>query len=427
MFSSRILWLCVLSGVLRLAVLWVTPMGEPREYEQVVIARNALAGDGFGMAWPYQPLDSARAELWRTDPTPHPSAFMPPFVPAVATAVFAVAGGDAFGIMMLLVLQSLVGALMPLFIYRIAQRFASERSSLIAAALSLLYLPGLVSSATPAGAVWYTVCGLVVVDLAQRVVGGERREWLFGIALGLLTLMRSEFLALGVVMCCLPLLKRNWKGAALALSMMMVVISPWLVRNAAEFGQPTGIITHPWREMWRGANVHASGSGFAADGWNIWEGERYPEIVAKLDSLPLTRTYELDADKVFEAEVKAYIAADPVRWLMLGIKKVAMLWTIDPYYPKGKTLAYIVPTLITGLLLVVALLLAIRRLLRERSVVSQVVPILIIAVGMTGLFAITYVLPRYQTYLFTVCMPLAAILADTVLSGRSTVDHELRG
>jgi hypothetical protein len=46
---------------------------------------------------------------------------------------------------------------------------------------------------------------------------------------------------------------------------------------------------------------------------------------------------------------------------------------------------------------------------------------------MTGLFAITYVLPRYQTYLFTVCMPLAAILADTVLSGRSTVDHELRG
>jgi hypothetical protein len=423
----RLLFLCILSIVLRLAVLTVTPMGEPHEYEQVVIAQNALNGDGFGMAWPYQPLDSARALLWKSDPTPHPSAFMPPFVPAVATAVFSVAGGERFGIIVMLVLQCLVGGLIPWLIHRIARRMASERASMIAATWSLIFIPGLVSSATPAGAVWYTVCGLVVVDLAQRVLEGERREWLFGIALGFLTLMRSEFLALGVVMCCLPLLKRNWKGAALALSMMMVVISPWLVRNAAEFGQPTGIITHPWREMWRGANVHASGSGYAADGWNIWEGERYPEIVAKLDALPLTQTYELDADKVFEAEVKAYIAADPVRWLMLGIKKVAMLWTIDPYYPKGKSLAYLVPTLITGLLLVVGLLLAMRRLLHERAEISQIVPILIIAVGMTGLFAITYVLPRYQTYLFTVCMPLAALVADKVLSGRSTVDHELRG
>ena len=412
----RIFWFCVLSGVLRLAVLWVTPMGEPHEYEQVVIARNALAGDGFGMAWPYQPLDSARAELWRTDPTPHPSAFMPPFVPAVATAVFAVAGSQRFGIMVMLVLQCLVGALIPLFIYRIAQRFASERSAMIAAAVSLLYLPGLVSSATPAGAVWYTVCGLVVVDLAQQVLAGERREWLFGVALGLLTLMRSEFLALGVVMCCLPLLKRNWKGAALAVVMMMAVISPWLVRNAAEFGQPTGIITHPWREMWRGANVHASGSGYAADGWNIWEGERYPEIVAKLDALPLTQTYELEADKIFQTEVMTYIKEDPTRWLMLGIKKVVMLWTVDPYYPKGKSLAYLVPTLITGLLLLAGLALALRRLLQERSVTSQVVPILIIAAGMTGLFAITYVLPRYQTYLFTVCMPLIAIIVDRYLA-----------
>ncbi|MBU3680266.1 MAG: hypothetical protein FGM32_11805 [Candidatus Kapabacteria bacterium] len=427
MLSSRIFWLCVLSGVLRLAVLWVTPMGEPHEYEQVVIARNMLAGDGFGMAWPYQPLDSARAEVWRDDPTPHPSAFMPPFVPAVATAVFAVAGGERFGIMTMLVLQCLVGALIPWLIYRIAQRMASERASMIAAAWSLVFVPGLVSSATPAGAVWYTVCGLIVVDLAQQVLAGARRVWLFGIALGLLTLMRSEFLALGVVMCCLPVLKRNWKGAALALAMMMVVIAPWLVRNANEFGQTTGIITHPWREMWRGANDYASGSGYAADGWNIWEGERYPEIVRKLDSIPLTQTFELDADKVFQQEVKSYIAADPMRWVVLGIKKVGMLWTVDPYYPKGRSIAYIVPTLLTGLVLLAGLVLASRRLVAERIRTTDVLPILLIAVGMSGLFAITYVLPRYQTYLFTVCMPLIALVADMVMSRRSAAGHELRG
>jgi len=290
---------------------------------------------------------------------------------------------------------------------------------MIAATWSLIFIPGLVSSATPAGAVWYAVCGLFVIDAVQILLAEGRGAWKLGVAVGLLTLMRSEFLALGVVVCALPVLKRNWKGASLALATMLVVIAPWLARNAAEFGQPVGIITHPWREMWRGANVHASGSGYASDGWNIWEGERYPEIVAKLDAVPLTQTFELDADKVFREEVMSYINDDPARWLMLGLKKMLMLWTVDPYYPKGKSLAYLVPTLITGLLLLLGLTLALRHLLRERAWTSHAVPILLIAAGMTGLFAITYVLPRYQTYLFTICMPLIAIVADRyVVRGR---------
>lgn len=407
-----ILFLCILSAVLRLAVLTVTPMGEPREYEQITIARNAIAGEGFAMAWPYQPLDSVRAEVWRNDPTPHPSAFMPPFVPAVTAAVFSVAGGDQVGIMVMLVLQCCIGALIPWLIVRIARRFASERGAMIAAAWSLVYIPGLVSSATPAGAVWYTVCGLVVIDLAQTLLSEGRGSWKLGIAVGLLTLMRSEFLALGVVVCALPLLKRHWKGAGLAVTTMMLVITPWLIRNAIEFGKPVGIITHPWREMWRGANIHASGSGFDSDGWNIWEGERYPEIVAKLDAVPLTRTFELDADAVFREETLRYINEDPVRWGTLGLKKIFMLWTLDPYYPKGKSLLYLIPTLLTGLTLIAGMVLAALRTLQERSWTSHAVPILLIAVGMTGLFAITYVLPRYQTYLFTICMPLIALVVD---------------
>ncbi|MFN6112155.1 MAG: hypothetical protein ACK47W_00215, partial [Bacteroidota bacterium] len=394
-------------------------MGEPHEYEQVVIAQNALNGDGFGMACAYKPLDSARAQLAKSHPTPQPSAFMPQVVPAVATAVFSVAGGERLGIIVMRVRLCLVGGLIPWLIARIARRMASERASMIAATWSLIFSPGLVSSATPAGAVWYAVCGLFVIDAVQILLAEGRGAWKLGVAVGMLTLMRSEFLALGVVVCALPVLKRNWKGASLALATMLVVIAPWLARNAAEFGQPVGIITHPWREMWRGANVYASGSGYAADGWNIWEGERYPEIVAKLDAVPLTQTFELEADKVFREEVMSYIKEDPARWLMLGLKKVLMLWTIDPYYPKGKSLAYLVPTLITGLLLLLGLTLALRHLLRERAWTSHAVPTLLIAAGMTGLFAITYVLPRYQTYLFTICMPLIAIVADRyVVRGR---------
>lgn len=393
-------------------MLFAAPMADPQEYEQVVIARNLLAGDGFAMAWPYQPVDSARAALWASDPTPHPSAFMPPFVPAVAALVFSVTGSGTTGILALLILQSLVGAAVPWLVYRIARRMASERASLLAAAWSLLYLPGLLSSATPSGAVWYAVGGLVVVDVAQEVLRTQRRYWLLGAAIGLLALMRSEFVALGVVLCAVPLLQRRWKGALVAAAMLFVVISPWVIRNTVEFGKPVGMISHPWREIWRGANPYASGSGYAADGVSIWEGDRYPEIVARLDALPVTQTYEVEADQIFRNEATSYITADPLRWVVLGFKKALMLWTIDPYYPKAKSVLYVVPTLLTGLTLLLGLALAIRTLLRSRSWTSGLTPLVIVCLGLTGVFAVTYVLPRYQTYVFTMALPLIALVAD---------------
>ena len=57
--------------------------------------------------------------------------------------------------------------------------------------------------------------------------------------------MRSEFVALGLVLCALPLLQRQWKGAVVAASMLIVVIAPWVIRNTIEFGRPVSIISHP--------------------------------------------------------------------------------------------------------------------------------------------------------------------------------------
>lgn len=393
----------VASGALRLCLLFASPMQDESAYEQLVIAKNAVSGHGFDMAWPYAPVDSNKIALFQADPTPYPSAFMPPFMPALFTVAYSVFGLGTVAVYAVLILQCLLGAFIPFYAYRIAIQFSTQSQALLASSVSLFYLPGLISSATPAGAVFYGLFGLVAIDLAMRVTDKRANAWLLGVALGLLTLMRSEFLLIGILIGCIPLLKRNWNVVLRTLFVMALVISPWLIRNAIEFQQPVGIITHPWREIWRGANVNASGSGYDADGWNIWEGVRFPQLVSRLDSIPFDRSFELKADKVFKDEAVTYIKHNPLHWSFLSLKKMAMLWTIDPYYPNGLHLAYILPTVMTSLLILTGFVISVRRH-------YPVLPLALVIVCLTGLFGITYVQPRYQTYLFTIALPLIACL-----------------
>jgi hypothetical protein len=174
--------------------------------------------------------------------------------------------------------------------------------------------------------------------------------------------------------------------------------------------RPVSVISHPWREVWRGANDLATGSGYDADGWLIWEGERYPQIVAKLDAVPLTPAFEVEADKVFRDEAQTFIANDPVAWFRLAVTKVLMLWTIDPYYPKAQHPLYVVPTLAMSLSILAAFFLAVQRLRRRSLAIDALLPFIVVGVMLTGVFGITYIQPRYQTYLLTALSPLLAVV-----------------
>ncbi len=427
-------WAIVVTVALRLAMLVVSPMKDEGAYEQLIIARNAVTGHGFDMAWPYWPNDAEREKIWQTDPTPHPSAFMPPFVPAFYAAVYAVTGPGATGIYVGLVIQCLVGGLIPLLVYRIARRLATEKGSTWAAWASLLYLPGLLSSATPAGAIWYSVMALWVIDVAQQVYANQGRAWLLGISLGLMALMRGEFLYIGLALAAVPLLQRRYAQTAVCLTCMAVTIAPWTIRNIVHLGEPVVIVSHPWREIWRGTNPRASGSGYDAEGWSIWEGERFPHITTRLDSVPLTPAFEVEADKVFRDESLSFIREYPDRWLVLLAKKFAMLWTVDPYYPRGTNIAFVLPSLATSVMIIIGAWMMVVSVRSSRTPIFSAIPITVIGLLLVAVFSLTYVQPRYQIYLFTALFPLVALPLQTMpkmtrgfgfLRGSETDDRHL--
>ena len=146
--------------------------------------------------------------------------------------------------------------------------------------------------------------------------------------------------------------------------------------------------------------------------FEIAEDRAAARIVQRLDSIELGPSFEIEADKVFRDETMAYVWEEPGRWLMLGLHKIVMLWTIDPYYPRGLHAAYVIPTMLTSVMILWSLALIVLRMRRDRTMLDRLLPLVIVGVMLTLLFGLTYVQPRYQTYLFTALLPLTAILID---------------
>lgn len=420
MTRSRFLFLlCTISFVTRLAVGILQPVDDVGRYEQFTIAQNMVNGHGFAMNWPYEPADSTRASLWHAHPVNYPGAFMPPLVPAVDAFFLAITPSVDVAVKCVVLLQCLVGALIPLLVFWAAMvLFDHERTARWSAALSLLYLPGLVASATPAGSVFYVAAALAVCTLSALAWRRGTHLWQLGLLCGLLTLMRSEFLVLGLVFCVGAIVRGRWKGG-MALAVFMLVLAPWTIRNAIVLHRFVPVITHPYREVWRGNNPLSTGSGYAADGRDIWEDERYPDIVRELDAVPVSASYEVDADAIFKRNVLQAWSSDPLRYLLLACKKVAMLWSVDIYYPKARNPLYVLPTL----LLLAAFFTSLRFLARApwlAHIFILVAPFVVFWVYYSALFGVTYVLPRYQIFVLATIMPF---IGGVVTKFRRDIDR----
>ena len=412
MTTSRfLLAACCITLVLRIAAIIAAPPIVDTKYEQLIIAKNAVEGRGFGMVWPYYPQDSARASLWRSNAAPYPSAFMPPFIPLMATTVLMATNDLNITIAILLAVQTIIGSLLPLLIYSAGIRLGNERTARYGVIASVLFIPGLLTSATPAGAVFYSAAGLMVMIYAHDVIVRRMHGALLGLSLGLLTLMRAEALGLGLLLCLLLYLhnrdKATLRNAFVAIVVMLGIVAPWTIRNTIAFGSVVPVVSHPWREMWRGCNEHASGSGWAAGGWEIWELERYPKIVAALDSVPLTNRYELEADKVFKREVVNFATNNPGTTLFLAVKKVMMFWTYDPYYQKGAKLVIAVPSVLCSFLILIGFASMLKR--DKFRIAPSLAPYIFMAAFYSAVLALTYMMPRYQAYVFSILLPVCGL------------------
>jgi 4-amino-4-deoxy-L-arabinose transferase-like glycosyltransferase len=200
-----------------------------------------------------------------------PSASHPPLYPLAMSLVALLHGTGELA-------QRSVGALFGfgtiLLIGLIARRLASPRAGLIAAAVAAVYPVLVAADGAMMSETLYGLLFAATLLVSLRLLDREPRPALgaaLGALIGLATLTRAEALLL-LPFLAWPIAIRARAGRPLQLAACtaacLVVISPWVIRNAGTFHELA--LAHNEATVLAGANCHRTYHGVDLGAWNFY-------------------------------------------------------------------------------------------------------------------------------------------------------------
>lgn len=407
---------------LRLAIIIFAGNPEhPEMYEHGVIAHNLYTGHGFAMHWPYESSDPTRVALMK-EPPAFEGAFLPPLNPYLIYGAYLLFGENSSAIISLMIFYALISSLIPLVAYKTGVLIGHERSGRFSAIIAVLFLPGAFAVTTFSGSPMYQLLGVLILYLAILSVQKPALSSfvLLGLSCGVMTMLRSEFFFLSFILIAVTIFlaaKKNsvravLKQGAISIILCAAIIAPWTYRNYTLFHAFIPVLSHPWYEMWRGNNIYATGTTLNTEGKSIWiTPQQYPDIIRRMDAIPYDQYFEAKVDGIFKDEVLHFITANPGRFLMLGLKKIGYLFTIDFNHPQSRNPLYFIPMITLSFLTLMGLF----KLIFPPEQHYHYAPASIFSVFLLAYLAMTVMtvmLPRYQIYVFTVMIGVGGIGLD---------------
>ena len=286
------------------------------------LASHITAGEGFRA--PFRAGDSG------------PSAWVGPVYPYFVAVIFRLLGSySTASAIVLLALQCLMGAATGIGIYKIGARTLGERVGFWAALIwtcSPIFFrwPASFIWDFPASALLLTACFLLSIDAGIK---GTRRAWsALGACWGFAALLSPVLLSLlpfGFVHGAMANRRARVSYARpllVAFLLFLAVISPWLVRNYAVFGQPVFLRDNFWFEFSLGNYHFSNGMGWAAhhpDG-NPVIGQQ----AVQLGELAFIETHKREA--------VGFVRQYPREFLELTAHRVLWFWDGTPLYYQGQ-------------------------------------------------------------------------------------------
>jgi 4-amino-4-deoxy-L-arabinose transferase-like glycosyltransferase len=267
--------------------------GDAASYDR--IARSLLDGTGF------------------TSEPPQPSAFWPPAYPGMLAGIYWVFGYELIAGRLV---NALLGALVPVVMFLLAARLFDRRVALLAALASAVH-PLLVVVG-----VWLTADGpfvlMVCLTLLLMLMIQKRptvhRLLLLGILLGIAFLLKPVagfFFPLLVPWFLLslpqPRLRQRFVAGALTLAALVVVLTPWTVRNQVVMGSPVV------------GSTNGGYTFYGANNPNAWGGhdEYFPPRIPGLS--------EVEEQREYYRRGLEWIRSDPGAFMRLEVKKFQRL------------------------------------------------------------------------------------------------------
>jgi hypothetical protein len=147
-----------------------------------------------------------------------------------------------------------------------------------------------------------------------------------GITMGLLVLARAETLLFSLIVIGWLVWRfiRDNKSIIFAFSLgIIIIISPWVIRNLYSFGRLTPLTISGGYNLWQGQNEHATGT---LGDYVVPEVHPSNDLNQKLKAIPITNEYEINYDQLFMDDALISIKERPLNSIVLGLRKFCYYW-----------------------------------------------------------------------------------------------------
>ena len=295
-------WVAAVALLARLcAALWgasrFPPTADGTYYHR--LAQRIASGDGYTWLWPDGVVTHA--------------AHYPVGYPGMLAGPYALFGGSPTVAM---VVNAVVGALGCWAIHAVTRRHVGRRTAAVAGMLAafhpalVLYTPALMTEGVVASA-W----AIAAWSAGEAADAAERRRagWLLAAAfvMGLATLIRPQSVLLAPFVGAIAWPGRRGWGAVVATAVTVACCAPWTLRNCDQMGRCAFVsVNGGWNLL----------IGTDPDGRGGWTELKVPETCREVFD-------EAGKDACFQNAARERILADPIAWLSLVPRKLAV--TLD--------------------------------------------------------------------------------------------------
>lgn len=375
-----------LALVLRLIFLvFLTDLGNDNYWEFGYIARNIIDGKGYSL---FYYIGDKLLQINQPQSVPYPSAFMPPLYVFYIYSFLNIDNVVLRNILLILS-QILISIATIYFMFKFCLKYFNINTAIISSFLISL-VPEYIYITTVFNSICiyhFLILAFLLIIFSEEYKSGFSM-FLFSFVASLLLLLRSEFIVFLLFVYLVILLKRRFKYAIVTFAVILLFISPWIIRNYSIFGEFIPFTTSSGLNLYRGNNPVKIGN---------W-GEDY--FIQELKGITNPGNFEIIYNKYYTEKAAMYIWNNPLIFLKSAFIKVFHLLIMNPDDARTKSLFYLIPSLFVVILSVLGII-KFFDFTKYKYIYLFILSSILISV-------IFFALPRYQIMMKIALIPFCA-------------------
>lgn len=302
-------------------------------YEYGAIAENIHNGNGYALFY----FDNDKLEIgYNKDIKAFKSAFMPPGYVTIIYIFYFINDIEIRNYSTLL-FQILVSLLTIFILFHLTKEIFNYASAVVAASIAAVLPEFIYASCSPGTTVFFH-CGVVLIlFLLLRAELSTKNSWLLvftGLAFGILTLFRAEFILFLFMICIFYLTKKQFNRAVIIFFMAGITIIPWGIRNTIVFNDLVPLSTSSGLNFYRGHNPYGLG---------VWADKEITDELLRFKDDP---EFEIKMNKFYINRGIENIVNFPLKELEYALVKIFHLWIFNPQDGRTSSVFYNVPWIV---------------------------------------------------------------------------------